>query len=65
MADRQIEVEILRDIWTGEPGAAVRLRKGTVMEVPLDDAVLSGIESGAIRRMTPEMKAARAGKAKP
>ncbi len=51
-----IEVEILRDIWVGEPGKAVRQRAGTRVVVPLDDAVLDGIASGAVRRVKAEDK---------
>lgn len=47
----EIEVEILRDIWVGEPGNAQRIRQGTWLKVPLDEKVVDGIASGAIRRV--------------
>lgn len=53
MAEQTIEVEIMRDVWVGEPGAAQRLRKGERLTVPLDNAVLDGIEAGAVRRVKP------------
>jgi hypothetical protein len=52
MSEQKIDVEIRRDIWA--PG---RIRKGTITTVALTDEVLAGIESGAIRRVTPAMKA--------
>ena len=50
---QKIKVEILRDIWVGEPGAAERIRAGAIVDVDLDDKVLDGIASGAIRRVQP------------
>lgn len=52
----EIEVEIMRDIWVGKPGAAERIRQGTWVKVPLDEKVLDGIASGAVRRVQPGEK---------
>lgn len=56
MADKMIDVIIQRDIWVRDEKTqeVVRHRKGTMVTVPLDEAVLDGIASGAVRRMTPE-----------
>lgn len=48
--ERLIPVRVLRDYWIGEPGNAERIRKGTVVEVPVD-AALDGVESGALERV--------------
>jgi len=53
MADKNIDVIIQRDIWVKEGAEVVRYRKGTMVSVPLDEQVLDGIASGAVRRATP------------
>lgn len=60
MTDKTIEIEVVRDFWVvnevkDEP--AVRIRAGRILEVPLNEATLAGIESGSIKRVTPEKKA--------
>lgn len=52
MADKMIDVVIERDIWVQEGGEVIRHRKGKIVTVPLDEQVLDGIASGAIRRVT-------------
>lgn len=49
-----VTVEILRDIWVGKPGEPERLRKGTIMDVPLDDTILDALENGRLRRVKAE-----------
>jgi hypothetical protein len=51
MAEKKIDVEIRRDIWTP---AGERIRKGTIASVDVDETVLDGIASGAVRRVTAE-----------
>lgn len=65
---QRITVEILRDMWVGpvegpQGKSENRLRAGKRMEVDLSDQVLSGIESGALRRVKEEELAAEAAKA--
>lgn len=54
MADKTIDVIIQRDIWVKEGAEVVRHRKGKLVTVPLDEAVIDGIASGAVRRAKPE-----------
>jgi hypothetical protein len=54
MTGKTIDVIIERDIWVKEGDEVVRYRKGTMTTVPLDEAVLDGIASGAVRRVKPE-----------
>jgi hypothetical protein len=65
MTDKEptIEIEVLRDFWVKNPAegeAAIRIRAGRVLPVPLNDATLNGIENGSIRRHKPEVVAAEA-----
>lgn len=60
MADKNIDVIIQRDIWVKEGAEVVRYRKGTMVSVPLDEQVLDGIASGAVRRAKPEDVAKKA-----
>lgn len=39
-----------RDFWAGERGNAERIRKGTVIELPLEQAI-DGVETGALSRV--------------
>lgn len=48
--EKLIPVRVLRDYWIGEPGNAERIRKGTVVEVPVE-AALDGVESGVLQRV--------------
>lgn len=56
MADKTIDVIIQRDIWVknDKTGEVDRYRAGTMVNVPLDETVLDGIQSGAVRRAMPE-----------
>lgn len=56
MAEKTIDVIIQRDIWVrnDKTGEVDRHRAGTMVNVPLDEAVLDGIASGAVRRAMPE-----------
>ena len=49
-----VTVVVLRDFW---PTDGTRIRKNTILDVPLDDAVLDGIESGKLARFKGEKKA--------
>lgn len=59
MTDKTIEIEVVRDFWVknGETGEVDRIRGGRILEVPLNEATLAGIENGSIKRVTPEKKA--------
>lgn len=62
MSDKaKVDVVIERDIWVkNEKTKEVdRIRKGQIVSVDLDEKILDGIASGAIRRATPEDIAAR------
>jgi len=56
MAEKTIDVIIQRDIWVknDKTGEVDRYRAGTMVNVPLDETVLDGIASGAVRRAMPE-----------
>jgi len=45
-----VTVRVMRDYWVGKPGEAERIRKGTVVDVPIETA-LDGIESGVLERV--------------
>ena len=49
-AERTVTVRVNRDFWVGKPGQAERIRKGTIVDVPVD-AALDGVESGALSRV--------------
>lgn len=49
-AEKMVPVRVKRDYWIGEPGNAQRIRKGTVVEVPIE-AALDGLESGILERV--------------
>lgn len=54
MSAKMVDVVIERDIWVKNDADEVeRHRKGKIVAVPLDEKVLDGIASGAIRRATP------------
>lgn len=45
-----VTVRVRRDYWIGEPGNAERIRKGTIVDVPIE-AALDGVESGVLERV--------------
>lgn len=45
---KMISCRVMRDYW---PSENERVRKGTIVEVPLDEATLDAIESGAMERV--------------
>lgn len=62
MAQGMVKVVINRDFWVkndkeGEP--AIRYRKGTVIDVPVE-AALDGIETGALSRVKTKETEAKA-----
>lgn len=48
--ERMVTVRVMRDFWAGEPGNAQRVRKGSIVDVPVE-AALDGVESGALSRV--------------
>lgn len=48
--EKLIPVRVLRDYWIGEPGNAERIRKGTIVDVPIETA-LDGVETGVLERV--------------
>lgn len=48
--EKLVTVRVKRDYWVGEPGAAERIRKGTIVEVPME-AALDGVEAGVLERV--------------
>lgn len=65
MTDKTIQIEVVRDFWVkndvdGEP--AIRIRAGRILDVPLNDQTLTGIENGSIKRYSPDAKAAEEAK---
>ena len=48
--EKMVTVRVLRDHWTGDHDNPERIRKGTIVEVPVE-AAMDGMEAGALSRV--------------